>query len=149
MIKFKLDTNELKRFTNEIIEEWESEVLQSLISICDEAIELQWVQFRPEGYNDQTGQLRSSTGYIIYHNGKIVKERFELSAYGTDKSPGLKAGKEYAFSILRESDGWGIIFVVGMEYASYVQGKGFSALKHAEVIFNKGFYESLDRIVLK
>lgn len=148
MIKFKIEETELNRFADEVLKDWVDQVLQRLTMLCDDAIEQQWIQFRPQGYDDQTGQLRSSTGYIIYYNGKIMKERFELSPYGTDKYPGMKAGKEYAFSFLRESTGWGITFVAGMEYASYVQGKGFSTLKHAEVIFNKGFYAKLDSIVI-
>lgn len=146
MIKLHISKSDIDRLTDQVVIEWEEKVLNRMSAVCDMAIEKQWLRFRPEGYNDDTGQLRSATGYIIYHNGKVVRQRFELSKYGTDKSPGLKAGKDYAFGMLRETSGWGIIFVAGMEYASYVQGKGFSVLQHAEIILEKDLLKELDSI---
>ena len=148
MLKFKVNQRELQKAAAEIRKEWEEEVAERLIILFDRAIEFQWVQFRPEGYNDDTGQLRSSTGYILFHNGKIIHEKFELSHYGTDKAPGLKEGRDYAFAQLRPSKGFGAWFVAGMEYAGYVQAKAYSVLMHAEMEINKNFLKELDDIVL-
>ncbi len=94
---------------------------QRLVELCDERIAIQRAKVSPEGYNDQTGQLRSSVGYIIYRDGKIRHENFELAPYGTDKAPGLKAGRELALSQLRITEGWGVVLVAGMEYASWLE----------------------------
>ena len=94
---------------------------QRLVELCDERISIQRAKVSPEGYNDQTGQLRSSVGYIIYRDGKIRHENFELAPYGTDKAPGLKAGRELALSQLRITEGWGVVMVAGMEYASWLE----------------------------
>lgn len=104
---------------------------QRLIELCDERIELQREKVSPEGYNDQTGQLRSSVGYIIYRDGKIRHENFELAPYGTDKAPGLKAGRELALSQLRITEGWGVVLVAGMDHAGWVQAMGRSVLASA------------------
>jgi len=148
MIKLSIAKSEIDRLAAQVVAEWEEEVLDKMTALCDRAIEEQWLKFRPEGYNDQTGQLRSSTGYIIYHNGKVVREMFKQANYGTDKAPGLKAGREYAFGMRRESVAWGVLFVAGMEYASYVQGKGFSTLDTAEMIVEKNLLKELDSITL-
>lgn len=94
---------------------------QRLVELCDERITLQRAKVSPEGYNDQTGQLRSSVGYIIYRDGKIRHENFELAPYGTDKAPGLKAGRDLALSQLRITEGLGVVMVAGMEYASWLE----------------------------
>lgn len=95
--------------------------LQRLIELCDERIEIQRAKVSPEGYNDQTGQLRSCVGYIIYRDGKIRHENFKLAPYGTDKAPGLKAGRDLALRQLRITHGWGVVMVAGMEYASWLE----------------------------
>lgn len=146
MISFKISESSLNKLREQIKESWESEVLAKLIKVCDKAIENQWAKFRPDGYDDQTGQLRSSTGYILYYNGKVMHDRFELANYGSDKAPGLKTGRDLAFAKLRESKGWGILFVAGMEYASYVQGKNFSVLSDAELILSEDLYRELNSI---
>lgn len=149
MFRIKVDQGAINKLKAEIAKEWEAQVLDKMIAICDKAIEQQWVKFRPIGYNDQTGQLRSSTGYIIYHKGKVVKDRFELSSYGTDKAPGWKEGREYAFSKLRESQGWGILFVAGKDYASYVEAKNYSVLRDAEMVIKEDLFDALDGMIVR
>ena len=149
MIKISASQSSLKQLEKEIMKAMEDEVLNRLVKVCDKAIKLQWAKFRADGgYNDQTGQLRSSTGYIIYYNGKIMKERFELANYGTDRTPGLKEGRDYAFAKLREAYGWGILFVAGKEYASYVEGKNLSVLRDAELIISDELYSELNQILI-
>ncbi len=39
-------------------------------------------------------------------------------------------------------------FVAGVDYASFVQGKGFSTLAHAELILKKNLQKDLESIVI-
>src|SRR5690606_15824926 len=99
------------------------------------------------GYDDDTGQLRSSTGGIIYRDGKVLHEDFKLAPYGTDKQPGLQEGKERAFAEMRESKGWGITLIAGMEYASWVQDKHhLSVLDDAESEISKTLEQAFNEI---
>ncbi len=67
-----------------------------------------------ESWFDQTGNLRSSIGYVIYHNGVEVKN-------GSD---GPKEGKTLAEQIASEHlTGYALIVVAGMHYADYVEAK--------------------------
>lgn len=68
-------------------------------------------------YQDQTGNLRNSTGYIVVRNGSVVKEGFEGGQEGE------ATGRGYAHRLatqFADSD-WALIIVAGMEYASYVE----------------------------
>jgi hypothetical protein len=82
-------------------------------------------------YRDQTGNLRSSTGYVVAVNGIIVDEsNFELVNGATE---GRTTGKEYLRQILSEN-GSGIVLIVvaGMNYAKHVASRGYDVLDNAE-----------------
>lgn len=105
-------------------------------------------------YQNITGNLRSSIGYVIAYNGKILREggfykiqgrgenmqkvEFTTKAgkhvsfwakgkYG-DGSEGSRKGLEFARSRIRETMGYAFILVAGMEYASYVSSKGYDVI---------------------
>lgn len=77
------------------------------------------------GFNDITGNLRSSIGYIILKNGKITAEDFQPSDNGTDRETGVAQGLNFA-NIVASEYGRGIVLicVAGMEYAAAVESKG-------------------------
>jgi len=82
-----------------------------------------------DGFNDDTGNLRSSIGFILMYYGEIVYQDFQLSSGGTDKSTGLAAGIAYANKLAQEyNTGWAIITVAGMEYASWVEALGYDVI---------------------
>lgn len=123
---------EIEQVQNDMYEELDRQTLEQFKLVLAEALKIQRAKMRMDGgYNDQTGQLRSSTGGLIYRNGKVLHEDFELSPYGSDKTPGLEEGKKLALDEIKESTGWGIILVAGMEYASWVEAKGLTVLTMA------------------
>lgn len=82
-----------------------------------------------DGFNDDTGNLRSSIGFILLYDGEVVYQDFQLSTGGTDKQTGLDTGKAYADKIGKDfSQGWAIITVAGMEYASWVEALGYDVI---------------------
>ncbi len=110
-------------------------------------------------YQNITGNLRSSIGYVITMNGKIVKEggftkiqgrginyqkvdfttknekvvSFWAKGKSGDGSEGSKQGLEYARSLaLQLTKGFTLIVVAGMDYASYVNSKGLDVIDTAE-----------------
>jgi len=75
-------------------------------------------------YQDHTGNLRSSIGYIILKDGALVTENFAVAGRGTDRRSGVKRAKIFADEIAaRYTTGWVLIGVAGMEYAAYVEAK--------------------------
>lgn len=74
-------------------------------------------------YKDQTGNLRSSIGYIIARDGNIIQEDIE------GKAEGKSQAKKIAEEVLRENKkGFVLIVIAGMEYAAAVESKGYDVI---------------------
>lgn len=71
-------------------------------------------------YKDQTGNLRSSIGYVILHDGMpIYNSGFQQVKDGTS---GVNAGEALLQKLSAEfPSGYTLIVCAGMEYASYVE----------------------------
>lgn len=72
------------------------------------------------GFNDVTGNLRSSIGFAIVDHGSIKNENYEGKG---------SLGKQEAKNFIRElkgdfEDGYALIVVAGMGYAAAVESKG-------------------------
>ncbi len=79
-------------------------------------------------YMDQTGNLRSSIGYVIVANGIIVTKNFK----GSD-SEGISKGYELAvLQSHRFKKGFALIVVAGMKYAVHVESKGYNVIASSE-----------------
>jgi hypothetical protein len=87
---------------------------------------------RAGSYQDQTGNLRSSIGYVITCDGKIIsKSAFPVVKDGSD---GQKEGKNYAEKLAAGFPrGYCLIVVAGMNYAYYVQRRGKNVLQTSEL----------------
>ena len=75
-------------------------------------------------YNDRTGNLRSSIGYIILNDGKVIDKNFQKSGVGSGGGKGVSAAIDFTASLAQQySSGLVLIGVAGMEYAAYVEKK--------------------------
>ena len=83
-------------------------------------------------YQDQTGNLRSSTGYVLVKNGSVVyASSFEAERGGSE---GASKGRLFAEQKAREHPrGIVLIVVAGMSYAAYVAASGRDVLDSAEL----------------
>lgn len=86
-------------------------------------------------YIDRTGNLRSSTGYVVIIDGEILKRGgFEIvTGSETSQEKGDEIGIELVNRLASEIDGNGLIVVAGMNYASYVESKGYDVLSSSEL----------------
>lgn len=87
-------------------------------------------------YRDQTGNLRSSLGYVIAYDGKIVyQSTFEVVK---DGGSGSKSGIQYAKEIVRQfPENIVLIVVAGMNYAAHVAATGRDVIDSAELLADK------------
>lgn len=73
-----------------------------------------------DSWYDQTGNLRSSVGYVIAHNGKILQ--YSEFNQVKDGAEGVLQGKQLAEQLVKTySSGYALIIVAGMNYAEYVE----------------------------
>jgi hypothetical protein len=82
-------------------------------------------------YMDQTGNLRSSVGYIVFKNGVALHVSFEQTGSGLKgknegKTIAIKAGSKY-------KEGICLVVVAGMNYALAVESRGRDVLTSTEL----------------
>lgn len=84
------------------------------------------------GYKDQTGNLRSSLGYVLSFDGKIVDNSAkQVVKQGTE---GAEKGEEYAKQVVRTyPQDVALVVVAGMEYAPHVAARGRDVLDSAKL----------------
>lgn len=80
-------------------------------------------------YTDQTGNLTNSTGYAVVRNGKIINYGGEIKS-GDGAAEGLKIAQKIAANT---SSSFSLLIVAGMNYAAYVEAKGYNVILPAEL----------------
>lgn len=96
-------------------------------------------------YTDQTGNLTNSIGYAVVRNKEIVY-------FGGENQPGegsqeaLKVAMKMAASV---GETFSLIIVAGMNYAAYVEAKGYNVILPAELKAKKDFPEAMNRLMEK
>lgn len=121
------------RFNNSAIQnafrEAEKQMIEKVIRVLRYCGEMAVNEAKTSGaYQDQTGNLRSSLGYVVVINGKIQEENFSIQI-GQD---GASEGKNLAYELARQTPDVALIVVAGMKYASYVESRGINVLTSAE-----------------
>lgn len=112
-------------YLQDILEDFEGQVVNQTIAILVRVGETFVNDARLNGeYSDDTGNLRSSLGYIILNNGEIINSKF--SHRNTE-------GKVEAFNFAEElrkeySKGLVLVGFAGMEYAASVESKGYDVI---------------------
>lgn len=102
---------------------------------------------RVKTFQDQTGNLRSSIGYVISVDGEIITQSaFEVVLKG---GQGAKEGKEFAEQLARQfPDKIALIVVAGKNYAIHVSNRGYDVIDRAEIEVEKLIPKLLDQLNL-
>lgn len=82
-------------------------------------------------YTDQTGNLSSSIGYAVMNGGTLVKMGYAQKVKDGDE--GVSEGLAFLQSRAKAASKNGIVLIVtaGMNYAEYVEAKGYVVLSKA------------------
>lgn len=138
-----------------------SEILLKRVSALKQAIEFQFMMVvgpkttaHAKSYSqfkDQTGNLRSSMGFILAKDGQIINSGGFESVSGPkgSGSEGIKEGREYAEKLARSSNGYVLIVVAGMNYATAVESKGFNVLTRSGTFLEEEANAMIGRILKK
>ena len=150
------DISGLDELENRIEEHYVQRLIEAGEAACQKAVIKGW-------YQNITGNLRSSIGYVIGYDGKVIKvggfhkvqgrgENYKHVTFTTrngkkvdflakgkygDGSEGSKKGLELARSIISKTRGYSYVIVAGMEYASYVNSKGYDVMDSAKLEIKK------------
>lgn len=127
-IEPKFDIDEIFKRVNEKVNAIVLGVQEAMIKTC---LEITTNAKQLNTYEDQTNNLRSSIGYIIYNKGEKIAEHFTQSGAGTKESgtKGVSSGRKAAESAANDfpEDLVGVI-VAGEDYALYVESKGYDVI---------------------
>ena len=93
-------------------------------------------------YQDQTGNLTNSIGYAVVKQGKILNYGGEIQP-GEGAAEGLKTAQQMATTL---PNSFSLIIVAGMNYAAYVEAKGYNVILPAQLKAMKDFPETVKRL---
>lgn len=120
--------------------------IRALARLGEETVRLARNRSKEESWIDQTGNLRSSIGYVITHNGTIVVySDFKQVKQGSE---GTKTGKDFALEIARQfANEYVLVVVAGMNYAEYVEARdNKDVLSTPELFAKKRLPEMLEKL---
>ncbi|OFY44006.1 MAG: hypothetical protein A2X18_07710 [Bacteroidetes bacterium GWF2_40_14] len=98
-------------------------------------------------YTDQTGNLRSSIGYVVIDDGVIIRKGgFQQVHTGSE---GVMKGRLTADELaISYSDGLVLIVIAGMKYAAYVEAMNYDVLTSSELYARKRVPELIEKLKL-
>ena len=137
--------SEIDRYTEQRLKGLEQAAIRTL-AYCGELCLN--VARSTNSYKDQTGNLRSSIGYVVAVDGRIVSQ----SSFETVKEggQGSKQGAAFAKQLVRSfPKGICLIVVAGMEYATHVKNRGYDVLDSSELTADRIVPYMLKQLGLK
>ena len=102
-----------------------------------------------KGYMMQTGALLSSTGYEVFIDGVAIHSQFDAAsgAESNAAETGIKSGQSIAETIGKGTKGIALVVVAGMNYAAYVEAKGYNVLSSAEHLAERELPRMLEKLI--
>ena len=146
-IKRETPNSEIDKFIELEIEKQKQLIIRNLTYVGENCVN-EARSYNGKQYTDQTGNLRSSTGYVIVEDGNIVQVgNFQQIKSGSE---GPREGQAFARQIASQfSKGICLIVVAGMKYASYVSAKGYNVLDSSELLADKLVPQMLEQLGIK
>ena len=133
-VKLQTPLSEFDMSIDQFAKEAQQAIIDTLIYVGESCI----TEARDNGnYIDQTGNLRSSIGYCVVKDGRIVRKNVVSETKGG--KPATSQGNSMAEAHLsrlasEHSTGICMIVVAGMNYAVYVESRGKNVLSSSELL---------------
>lgn len=116
----------LKKFK----EDAEKQIVKALSQVGEEFVDAAKNQPQDHAlrtYLDDTKALRSSVGYFLLKDGKIIKSKISAVGGGKLSSVGVATSIRIVES-MPVFEGYRLVGIAGMNYASYVESKGYNVI---------------------
>lgn len=125
----------------EVVEEEQIKALQYLGEMC--VAHARSIP-KEQGFEDQTGNLRSSIGYAVFVDGIAVHTLYNEVGGG---AIGAKAGQELSAKIGERTNGVCLVVTAGMNYALYVESRGRDVIASAEQLAERELPRMLEKLI--
>ena len=138
--------NPLQKVIDEYTRNLRTVIIRILTEEATEAVDK--IKLFAEGggyrrYQDQTGNLTSSIGFVIVDNGKIVTD-YGFEPIKPTATEGAEAGRSFAAQLAANyPQGIATIIVAGMNYAAYVERRGLGGMTAGEQALRNAIHKEL------
>lgn len=144
-ITSSLSKDEIRKRSDEFLELIQAQQIKRLQMLGEMCVSHARNIPKTEGFGDQTGNLRSSIGYVVFVDGIAVHSMFEQRKEGAE---GVKAGEALAQKIgQKNSQGICLVVTAGMNYALYLESKGRDVITSAEHLAQRELPKMLDKLL--
>jgi hypothetical protein len=99
---------------------------------------------KEQGFEDQTGNLRSSIGYMVFVDGVAIHSFYKQVKEGVT---GIKAGETLAKKVGEQTKGVCLVVTAGMNYALHLETKGRDVLTSAEHLAERELPRMLEKLL--
>lgn len=100
-------------------------------------------------YTDRTGNLRISIGYVVLEDGKPIKKGSFAKVLATATDAEAKSNEFITRLAATYNTGLVLLVVAGMDYAAYVEARGYNVLSSAEALAKTLVPQMLKQLGLK
>ncbi len=139
MFSISADFNmaDVEAYINDEVQTWFDELVEELRQKGKEFTRKARARTKTQGgFNDVTGNLRSSIGFCLVYENRVVESYFPPIKGGTT---GEKTGARYAqgiaFEVRQSKDDVVLVLAAGERYAEYVPGRGIHVIEDADGLF--------------
>lgn len=129
----KISKSDIHAYLEQRLEQERRKLVYRYAAVAEECLSLARSTTKAsKNFLDQTGNLRSSMGYIIVDNGRVIN--FSDFKQVKEGDTGTVRGKALARQLAdRFGKGICMVFVAGMEYAVFVENRGYDVLTSANL----------------
>lgn len=125
---------EVNNYINSVLDAKIQNIIRVMKVAGEDAVNEARSYAKQNDWQDVTGNLRSSIGYVITLNGSIVGQDFEkVQGPQPATKDGKKIGYDLAIDIAKALPEIALVIVAGMNYAVTVESRGRNVLTSAEI----------------
>lgn len=147
-LKCNVDMNAMRKRIEDFYRVVEEKQIKRLQILGEEAVKLARNE-HPNNWQDQTGNLRSSIGYMVFKDGEpVVESVFEQIAIEHQEGvnyDGAQRGMQFCKTIGEKTHGIALVVVAGMNYAQHVEAG--HATKNGHVVAGRDVLTSAEHFV--
>jgi hypothetical protein len=152
-IKANFTRGDVEKRFNAFLEEIEKQQVRRLQMLGEKCVAHAKSISPEQGFHDQTGNLRSSIGYMVFKDGVAIHGQYEVitgtspAGKSLDGSTGAKVGEALARKVGEKTKGISLVVTAGMNYALAVESKGRDVISSAEHLAQRELPKMLEKLI--